>query len=148
MWRSDCFKIMISLIKLQNLPHCLNFPSHAGERQRMVLEELEHPLLGDWLHFRLHAWRGLFSSCKFKILISLSRMRNDSLSQWSKTCWGCVNRRRAKTIRWWNEKCRLFLHLSSPTSPHPGNHCVQHHVHRGAVPKVPEGALEVPKDCR
>ena len=38
----------------------------------------------------------------------------------------------------------LFLNLKSHVSQ--GNHCVEHHVHRGPVPPIPAGALEVPED--
>ena len=56
-------------------PNCHDFLG-TGEWQRMVLEELEHTLLGDWINFGIHAWRGRFSSHKL-CMISLTKLFKD-----------------------------------------------------------------------
>ena len=72
----DGFVILNEWLVILCLPHCHNF-CLAGKRQRMVLEELEHALLGNWVNFRLHAWRGRFSSFKLCIRITLTKPFKD-----------------------------------------------------------------------
>ena len=116
-----------------------------GERQRMVLEELEHTMLGNWVHFRIHAWRGQY----FYVV-------NTSIYDYLCLGWEEVlgySHKRPVRVMWTEEgqgqqgeDCLFNAPLLTCLSL-SGNNRVEHYVHRRPVSTFPESTLEILEDC-
>ena len=93
----------------------------------MVLEESQHFVLGHWLYLWVDARGGREEVPRYCDQGKRFRTRFKRILR-------NISTGLTRTLR------------AEKRQGQQGHHRFQHHVHRGPVPQVPEGALEVPQD--